>query len=469
MALENALANVPGLAGALGMQQYRQQQQSEQLGQATNVARLEDMFRQQEETQKVRAILGSGKSPEEIIPALAAIGPTGGQYAQHYIQALQGAENLKLTKELGGKNVDQMAPADLDRLGQRFTLSGHPGGAGLIGLADKKRKLQSDADTYNTFKSTDEPNSGLFGSLTTSEIPAIANQAKMMQARLEASDPRSIPPQHWLDIQKQLAGQEQGGLQAKSMAQMHADLQKGTPESIESTAKLIAEYRMPPLSGNAARSPGAREVMARVQAINPNYNGQRYAAAQQTLNAFTKGKQGDTVRSFNVGISHLDTLAEAGKALQNSDTPAFNRLANEISKQSGAAAPGNFEAVRDIVSNEITKAIIGAGGGVSDREEAHRKISAANSPAQLSGVIEEYKKLMGGQLAGLRRQYEAGTDFKDFDDKFLSPEARKVAKQYNPDEPGKPQIAPPVKAPKDMTNAELAARKRELTRARNGS
>jgi hypothetical protein len=42
------------------------------------------------------------------------------------------------------------------------------------------------------------------------------------------------------------------------------------------------------------------------------------------------------------------------------------------------------------------------------------------SPPQLDGAIGHMKGLMAGQLAGLQRQYEAGSQRKDFG-KWLSP------------------------------------------------
>jgi hypothetical protein len=69
-----------------------------------------------------------------------------------------------------------------------------------------------------------------------------------------------------------------------------------------------------------------------------------------------------------------------------------------------------------------------------DREEAAKTIDAANSPAQLKGVIKQYKELMKGQLDGLRKQYEATTGKSDFDKKFLSEAAQGVAHGEKPKE-----------------------------------
>ena len=193
--------------------------------------------------------------------------------------------------------------------------------------------------------------------------------------------------------------------------------------NLDEMAKGIASYRLAPLSGFALRSPAGQRIMGMVMQQNPDYNAQNYASSQKAYNAFTSGQQGNAVRSFSVATSHLDTLSRLADALQNGDTKVINKVANAYKEQTGSPAPVNFDAAKQIVGDEITKAIIGAGGGVGDREKAQAAIAAANSPAQLKGVIETYKELMAGQLGGLKRQYEQGTMRKDFN-RFLSPEAQ---------------------------------------------
>lgn len=154
-------------------------------------------------------------------------------------------------------------------------------------------------------------------------------------------------------------------------------------------------------------------------------NAQNYKSGQTSLTNFDQGKLGNQVRSFSVGLSHLDTLSQAVTALGNGDNQTLNKVGNSIANWSGKAAPANFNAVRDIVADEIVKAIVGSGGGVGDREAAKATINAAQSPQQLNGVIAQYKTLMGGQLHGLAQQYQVSTGRNDFASR-LSPEAQAV-------------------------------------------
>jgi len=189
-----------------------------------------------------------------------------------------------------------------------------------------------------------------------------------------------------------------------------------------SMAQAIANYQLAPLSGFALRSPKGQRIMGLVMKLNPDYNAQDYVASQKAYSAFTSGKQGDTVRSFSVAMSHLDTLSHLTDALGNGSTKLLNKWANAWKSQTGQPAPTNFDAAKQIVGDEIIKAVVGAGGGEGDRQAAQAVIDKANSPQALKDAIHTYKELMAGQLGGLRRQYEQSTKRKDFN-KFLSKEA----------------------------------------------
>lgn len=200
----------------------------------------------------------------------------------------------------------------------------------------------------------------------------------------------------------------------------------GDPSSIELNAQAIANGQLQPLSSFAMKTPQGAQIMARVMQINPQYDAKDWTTHTKAEKDFATGKQGNTVRSFNVALSHLDTLDKLSEALNNGDVKLINKLSNEYASQTGGTAPGNFDAAKKIVGDEIVKAIVGSGGGVTDREEAAKTISSANSPAQLQGVIRTYKELMMGQIKGLQKQHEAATGKNNFSDKYLSPDVKNM-------------------------------------------
>ncbi len=210
---------------------------------------------------------------------------------------------------------------------------------------------------------------------------------------------------------------------AETKARTAAQMPEPGDENVEAQAQAIAKYQQSPMSGFALARPFGQAVMSRVLQINPQWNAQNFTKSQQAYKAFGTGKQGDIVRSFNVGIAHLGTMSELADALKNGNIQTVNSIANRVKQEFGSTAPTNFETAKAIVGDEIIKAIIGGGGALADRENAQNQLSAAKTPAQLQGVIATYKNLMAGQLRGLKQQYESSTMRNDFDS-MLSDETK---------------------------------------------
>jgi len=202
-----------------------------------------------------------------------------------------------------------------------------------------------------------------------------------------------------------------------------AELKRQNPNAPIAQIKAIADGNQPfPSPYALAKNPGMQKIANAVYQVDPTYDANRYTAMQQFTNPNSKTAQ--AIKSFNVGLAHLDTLSNLADALNNGDTKAINAVGNTVQTQLGVPAPTNFEAAKQIVADEIIKAIVGAGGGVGDRENAQKQISAASSPEQLHGVIDTYKTLMKGQLGGIEQQYQNATGKTDFAKRMLSPEAQ---------------------------------------------
>jgi hypothetical protein len=143
------------------------------------------------------------------------------------------------------------------------------------------------------------------------------------------------------------------------------------------------------------------------------------ATQRRALTDFSTGIQGRMVNSMNTAVEHLSTLTELADALKNNDVRAINTVGNLVAKQTGSPAPTNFAAARQIVAQEIVKAIVANGGTGREREEAAANIAAAGSPEQLAGVISTYQELLAGQLKSLGLQYKNTTGRDDFNTKLL--------------------------------------------------
>lgn len=204
---------------------------------------------------------------------------------------------------------------------------------------------------------------------------------------------------------------------------------KPLPPVLESKAQAIYNGTAPPVAENRG-DPAADATMARVRYL-AQQNGDTYDAStwqqkQQAVKSFGSGKLGQQTASANKAVLHLDTLEQLADNLNNTQAPAFNHLANAWKQQTGQSAPTSFEAARQIALDEVNKFIIGAGGGVSDREKMQSIISKASSPQQLSDGIKTIKELMAGQLYALQKQYEASTGLHDFQKRYLFPQTQEL-------------------------------------------
>lgn len=190
-------------------------------------------------------------------------------------------------------------------------------------------------------------------------------------------------------------------------------------DNVKKTADMVANYRLAPLSGFVMKTPFGQAVMAEVGRINPNYSAPQYAAINDTVKKFSSGQQGNSVRAVNVAVMHMNTLDDLVSALGNGDIKQINRFAQDFAEQTGQPAPTSFDAAKSIVAQEVVKAVVVNGGGVTERQDAAERVSRAQSPAALKAIIGTWKELMAGQVRGLRQQYEGTTGLKDFDDRFL--------------------------------------------------
>lgn len=146
-----------------------------------------------------------------------------------------------------------------------------------------------------------------------------------------------------------------------------------------------------------------------------NHTGAEFDINQSRLmpkvRAQLAGKDGDNIRYFTVLTHHLDFFQSLSAALRKAGVSDTNsQLANTITaavaKQFGMPEVPSFEFAKQIVGDEMTKAILGSGaGGMQDRDEMKKELSAANTPEQMDKIIASGKALSKGQLEGQISKY----------------------------------------------------------------
>lgn len=201
----------------------------------------------------------------------------------------------------------------------------------------------------------------------------------------------------------------------------------GQPTSdTKAMVDAIGQYKVQPPNGMALRNPRMQAILAQVTQQYPDFDATQYGARQVAAKAFSTGKDGQAVQSANTALNHLDTIEQLAKAQQNGNIPLFNQIANAYATQTGQPAPTNLKAAISMVAPELTKAVVGTGGGVGERADFAHNLNPNGSPAQIIGGVGTIKDLMGGRLTEAARTYKRTTGRDDFSDTFLSPAAQAV-------------------------------------------
>ena len=355
---------------------------------------------------------------------------------QAYDQKLASGESqsTKLQRELQNAIANKAAPAVIAQL-QRDIRNLHPGLAmqNVTGVDSQGNQIvtrfagagggpqgqfalnQAPTGTARAMLGLNDADSALLfgpgGPVESGKIPVgklNASNAKMYVAAIKANptlDLASLSEDQLLQASKARA---QGNIQGKQVLTL-AD---------RATAKNIAEGNLPPLTG-----PNSTRIMNEVVAMKPDYSARDYNLQTSAVKAFNQGIQGNKVRSLNVVMEHFNTLEKAADALQSGDVRAINAVAQYIQTQTGKPAPGNFNAVKEILADEIVASVVPGVGALADRQAIKKTILASSSPEQLKGIVANYKELIGGQLNGLETQYKAGTGRSDFKARYLTPAA----------------------------------------------
>ena len=277
-------------------------------------------------------------------------------------------------------------------------------------------------------------------------------QNSVSLARLENSRKRYLP-----DTQEIIARAEQSGFSAPLLRDM-AKYQNMTGE---------LHPRMKGLSRqDASTVTKAMNAIAKEENLTPEQ--------QATNAAIWKGKQGavkqilnpnssfgQATRSLSVIQEHMKTWEEAINAWNPGDTRLFNKIAAYFSSQTGGALANNVDTIGKVVATEIFKAlgVRGAGTG-QEREELAAKFQASGMEAkgiydaavklaqngggvtkeEAYGLLESMKKLVNGQLVGLKGNADLVLPAGMFET-MLSPTAREEMQRIKEGRP-MPRLLP---------------------------
>jgi hypothetical protein len=195
--------------------------------------------------------------------------------------------------------------------------------------------------------------------------------------------------------------------QSAPLAPTGDDFLKTLPADRASMVKAMSEGRMKLPSVNR-RSPMASQLLSDLAQYDPTFDTANADARVATRKAFTSGKQGQNISSFNTALGHLGTLAQRAEDLNNGHFPLLNSIENTAEAAFGDPRKSNFNIAKTAVVDELTRAFRGTGGNVHDLEQWEANISSAQSPAQLRGAIQQAAQLLQSRVQAMGDSYNAG-------------------------------------------------------------
>ena len=163
------------------------------------------------------------------------------------------------------------------------------------------------------------------------------------------------------------------------------------------------------MSTYMARSAEGAAIINGIMKRYPDYNGFNILRRLATDKAFATGTAGNTLRSIEVADDHLETLMKTAAALKNGEVQRANAMMAGLATEFGRQEPVDFNTAKEIVGDEVVKAVTGAGGGTeSDRANLKRNIVVGSSPEQFAGQEKTFRALLSGQIKGLYDQAKRG-------------------------------------------------------------
>lgn len=190
-----------------------------------------------------------------------------------------------------------------------------------------------------------------------------------------------------------------------------------SPEGIDLAAQEYLNTGKLPAGMGGAQTGMNSKIISRAAAIaaaNGNdaqaaaLNRASFKSAQTGLTALTK--QRTLVGAFErTALKNLEIAVDESAKVDRTGVPALNRWLLAGKKNlTGDVEVGRFNAALTSALNEYAKVLSGATGaaGISDaaRREAEELLSTANTPEQVTGIVEIMKREMANREAGFAEQ-----------------------------------------------------------------
>jgi hypothetical protein len=161
----------------------------------------------------------------------------------------------------------------------------------------------------------------------------------------------------------------------------------------------MAEGRLTAPTANS-RAPGAAQRRDALLRYDPGFSEQR----AQIRKSFTTGPDGRNIGALNTAIVHLGRLGNTAESLENGSFVPGNEAYNWLRDKFGSDKVTNFGLLKDAVAGEMAAALKGNATDI-EIEKMGKSIRAANSPAQMRGVIQEGMAILNDKANTYNERY----------------------------------------------------------------
>jgi hypothetical protein len=216
---------------------------------------------------------------------------------------------------------------------------------------------------------------------------------------------------------KHEADDERTKAQARVSAETAGKAAQEAPE-IESLAQALAKGDLTSLKDvTSLRGDQRAKVYTRVKQLNPNFNTSDVKLKVDTQEAFSKGKQGDQIQSFNTFLGHAGEAADASAAYRRESSPLVNKPLNWLEKN--AANDATYQtfitALQPVRDEYMTFLQNNHALTEADKKAGETIMSNDSTPAQVEASLKQMAKTAFIRLDALNDRYKRvmGADFPD--------------------------------------------------------
>lgn len=189
-------------------------------------------------------------------------------------------------------------------------------------------------------------------------------------------------------------------------------------DSIEAAAQSLASGDLTSLKDIASmRNDQRLKVYTRTKQLNPNFNTKDVEIKTNLLKAYSTGKQGDQIQSFNAFLGHAGEAAQASADYRRVGSPLINKPLNWLSKnvENDPTYQTFITALQPVRDEYMTFLQNNHALTESDKKAADVILSNESTPAQIESALKQMAKTAFIRLDSLNDRYRRvmGSDFPD--------------------------------------------------------